>query len=326
MSLRELSNRVKSENASSVLYYNSLEWGPPVGTNFNENCKQVIEESKGKTLSIERKKAILNTLTENSDVFEYVALQSEEDWFVFDKYNTINGMLRLPDNVKIPLAADVLGNDVPVSDELYDAVMNSLDSLGYVDPTIFTEYSSIRPTQISGEIHASNEVTNFYNLPWGQISLYSSLFDEMMDIPVFPEEYNDSRSADYDTMPEIIYNYEPWYTYKSSGPRTCAYTFKLHRDMWSGDHNDGQCVKLISFCKANCYPRYMGSTVSTSTVTLYIAGKPRITGIMTECSEQWSGPLGHDNMPLYVEMTIKITEVATQVLDYATVAGLDILS
>lgn len=319
MTLKELSDRVQSQNTQSVLNLNSLSWEPKIGEKFNDRCRKVIDDENSKPVSAARKQAILNMLVDNSDVFEYVALQSEDDWKVMNRYNTINGMLKLPDDVQVPLAADVLGNGVPVSSEVYDAVMQSLQTVGYIDPAIFTSYSSIKPSQFVSSTPSGGALIDLFNLPWGEISIYSSLSDEMIDIPVFPEEYQDKRSANYDTMGDLIYQYEPWVLYRSSGPRTNSYTFKMHRDMWTGDHMDGRCNELIRFCQANCYPQYNGSLVNTALVTLYISGDPIITGVMIDVTTNWSGPIGHDNFPLYVEMTLTIQEVAKSALTYDTV-------
>ena len=325
MTLKDLSDRVKAINTTSVLNINSLKRTPAIGKAFNEMCKQASQSANSSNVSAVRKAAILNTLVDNSDVFEYASLQSEEDWNVLNAINTFSGMLKIPDDVSIPMADDVLGNGEPVSSEVYDAVMESLGETGSIDPAIFTTYSTIKPTQIMSTNSPTNSIVDLFNLPWGMISLYSSLAGEMLDIPVYPEEYQDKRSATYDTMGEIIYQYEPWVVYKSSGPRTNTYTFKLHRDMWTGDHNDGKCNELIRFCQANCYPKFNGSLVNAATVTLYIAGEPIITGVMTDVGTEWSGPLGHDHFPLYVELTLTIQEVASTALNYDVVRGLPLI-
>ena len=58
--------------------------------------------------------------------------------------------------------------------------------------------------------------------------------NEMLAFPVYPEELDDGVVANYEDMSEMLYQYEPWKVYKSSGPREMTFTFNFHRDMWSG--------------------------------------------------------------------------------------------
>jgi hypothetical protein len=141
----------------------------------------------------------------------------------------------------------------------------------------------------------------------------------MLYFPVYPEEYDDGVSANYEEMGEMLYQYEPWKVYKSSGPRENTFTFKMHRDMWTGDHRDGNANALIRGCEANCYPDYDGSLVNVPIVTLYIHGSNLITGVMTSCKTHWSGPIGLDGYYLCCDLTLTIVEVSPQALNYNTV-------
>ena len=89
--------------------------------------------------------------------------------------------------------------------------------------------------------------------------------------------------------------------------------------MWTGDHRDGKANELIRACEANCYPEYHGSAVNVPTVTMYIAGKSVISGIMESCSPQWSGPIGLDDWWLYCTLTLTITEVSKTPLNFSEV-------
>jgi hypothetical protein len=140
-----------------------------------------------------------------------------------------------------------------------------------------------------------------------------------MDFPVYPEDYDDGVIATYDTMPDMLYQYEPWLLYKGSGPRTPSLVFKMHRDMWTGDHRDGKCNELVRFCQAQCYPQYTGAAVNTAISTLYIEGHPYISGVITEEKHTYSGPIGLDGFPLVCELTLTFTEVAKMPLTYDTV-------
>ncbi|MCM1222697.1 MAG: hypothetical protein NC548_50395, partial [Lachnospiraceae bacterium] len=127
--------------------------------------------------------------------------------------------------------------------------------------------------------------------------------------------------ANYDTMPDLLYQYEPWQIYKGSGPRTVTYDFDIHRDMWSGDHRDGKCNELIRFCQANCYPKFQGASVQTAAVSLYILGEKHITGIMTDVKVAWDeeSPIGLDGFYLHLNLSLTITEVSDEALTYETI-------
>ena len=198
--------------------------------------------------------------------------------------------------------------------------MGYIDAGQPVDPIIFNVYNNMKSTPVVTPQERPNlGIMQYFNIPWGQVTLYSSLSDSTIDFPVYPEEYEDGAQATYDTMPDMLYQYEPWYTYKSSGPRSISLTFKFHRDMWSGDHRDGMANQLIRFCQAQCYPLFNGASVNTATVTLYIAGQPYITGILKEEKHTYSGPIGLDNMPLSVTLTLTFDEVSSYPLNYNSV-------
>ena len=141
----------------------------------------------------------------------------------------------------------------------------------------------------------------------------------MIDFPVYPEELSDQRTANFDQMPQLLYQYEPWYLYTSSGPRQNTFTFIFHRDMWTGDHRNGGANILIRFCEANCYPEYRGSSVISSIVTLYVSGSALISGVLTEVNVDWSGPIGQDGFYLYCELQLTIIEVSPEVLNFTSV-------
>ena len=206
------------------------------------------------------------------------------------------------------------GSNSGVTQTIYVKSIKCLTEYGYIDPSIFNEYSTNKPVNLSQYNNTPTSKTDMYNafnLPWGKIQLYSSLSDSLIDFPVYPEQLSDGAKANFTQMDGIIYQYEPWYTYESSGPREMSYTFHFHRDMWSGNHLDGKANELIRFCEANCYPDYNGSAVHAATVRLYINGAMHISGILTSVQTNWSGPFGQDGWYLECELVLNITEVAT---------------
>lgn len=317
LTLSQLSDRVGERNVEYILYANNLTRTPRIGKQF----QAMVEESYGgSAVDWQRKSTILNTFTDHSDIFEKAALLNENGWKTLSTYSTFPDALRIPESITISDGTDVLGDSDGVTSVIYRKAMSQLSTPPYtIDPGIFNEYSTMRNSTIFDTGTETNNPIQGFNLPWGKVTLYSSLSDTSMDIPCYPEEMEDSRAANYTTMPDLLYQYEPWYLYESSGPRQVSYKFELHRDMWTGDHRDGKCNQLIRFCEANCFPRFSGSAVNIPSVTLYVNGDCLISGIMTEVSKKWSGPLGLDGFYLYCELTLSITEVSKIPLNYDTV-------
>lgn len=320
-----LNNRVGVKNTPTVLQQNNIPRVHNVGKAFKDMTAQKVAEytevdpngQVSTVVSYPKKINILNTFTSDADVFEAAALQNDDGWKLLATVGTMPNYLRIPSTFTLPDSIDILGGSGAIDKRIYNQAIGFLENKLEVDPAIFNKYSDIRSS--SYNTVGSDNVYQWFKLPWGDITLYSSLSDTSMDFPVYPEEYDDEHQANYDTMPDLLYQYEPWQVYKSSGPRSNPYTFKMHRDMWSGDHRDGKCNELIRFCEANCYPVFSGATVQTSTVVLYVAGKPLIRGILTSVKTQYSGPIGLDGFPLYVEMTLNITEVSSEPLNYYSV-------
>ena len=228
----------------------------------------------------------------------------------------------MPDNVKIPDSVNVLGNGAHVSKPIYDKVMKSLSNSPHtVDPGTFNEYNANSPASISslGMTGSSSNVMEIFNIPWGEVTLYDSISGESIDFPVYPEEPGDGRKANYTTMPDTLYQYEPFYVYQSSGPRNSQYSFTFHRDMWTGDHNDGMANKLIRFCQSCLYPQYKGSAVNTATVTLYVHGEVLIKGIMTSVQTSWTGPILDDGWYAVCKLDIEISETCDTPLSFDSV-------
>lgn len=325
LTLPQLIDTVGSRNVDSILNLNMLRRSPDIGKQFKSLSQKTISENN--PISYQRKKTILNTLTSEADVFETACLQTEEDWKILDTIGTIANTLRIPESLKIPDSVYVIGGTgEPIDRNIYNKAITYLDHDTDVDPIIFNTYnlrksSQIIDTQDSVGIASDDNPINWFNLPWGKISLYSSLSRTSVDFPVYPDGFENETTAVYETMPDMLYQYEPWQVYKSSGPRTNTYEFDMHRDMWTGDHRDGKCNELIRFCEANCYARYSGASVQTAAVTLYLSGEKLITGILTDVKVSWDNdsPIGYDGMRLHLRLSITITEVSEGILTYDTV-------
>lgn len=316
--LTELADLVGPRNVDAILAINDLPRVPQIGVAFYASCEDVVSSSSD--VDWQRKSTVLNTFTQDSDVFESAALMGASGWKVLSAKGTFPTMLRVPETVKLPDSTQLIGNGIGVSSTVYKQTMQSLQTPPHhIDPAIFNEYSTIKPARLVDMAALSSDPFQWFKLPWGDVTLFSSLSNDSKDFPVYPEEIEDSTSATYATMPDTIYQYEPWYMYSGSGPRSNTYKFDMHRDMWTGDHRDGKCNELLRFCEANCYPEYNGSAVNTALVTLYVKGKALITGIMTDWSVSWDGPLGLDGWYLHCTLQLTITEVADHPLNYAAI-------
>ena len=317
ITLSELSSQVGARNVDAILSLNSIQRVPNIGAEYQKNYAAAAESAD--VIKLQTKLTCLNTMTSDSDVFETASLLTDEGWRYLEAFGSLPDTLRIPETITLPDSTSIIGNNQPVSRSVYNKVITHLQQRNFVDPGLFNEYSATKGSTIV-DTATSAGAMQWFKLPWGLITLHSSLSGDSVDFPVYPEEFDDSIRANYETMPETLYQYEPWQVYRSSGPRTNTYTFKMHRDMWSGDHRDGKCNELIRFCEANCYPEFKGAAVQTSTVTLYIAGKALISGIMTDVKTKFDGPIGLDNFPLVCTMDITITEVSPEPLNYTKVA------
>lgn len=319
MTLSQLSNRVSHDNVGPILAANGLSWGPNVGSALTAACNAAVRSATS-SVSWEQQYTMLNQITQDSDIFEYACLMSDSAWQTYASIGTFPGMLSIPSTVTISSGSDTLGNGMPVANTVYNSVMSRLLVEPHtIDISAFNEYSSAGAAQAATYGDPGSEIFNSFHIPWGEVTLWSSIDNDHVDFPVYPETIDDGVKAEYTTMPDMIYQFEPWYLYKSSGPRTPKYSFHFHRDMWTGDHRDGKANQLVRFCQAQCYPDYRGSAVVAPTVALYVAGDKLINGVVTDVSVSWTGPIGLDGWYLDCTLEISITEVATEPLNYAVV-------
>ena len=313
-----------SRNVESILLANNLPRNPNVGKTFSSRCNEIMNNAP--TVSWQRKSTVLNDLALDSDIFENAAMLSESEWKLLSSLGVLPNTLKIPETIELPQSLDTLGNGVPVSSRIYKSALNMLSNSPHkIDPSIFNEYSVMKSSSILDFDGGSTQLLQWFKIPWGDVTLYSSLDDASVDFPVYPEEVSDSRCANYTTMPDMIMQYEPWQVYSGSGPRTNTYEFDFHRDMWTGDHRDGKANELVRFCEACCYPEYNGSAVNTTLVTLYVKGKSLITGILTNVNTTWDGPIGLDSWYLHCKLSLTITEVSPSALNYAAVKSMPLI-
>lgn len=322
--LSDISDVVGNRNVEYILASNNMEWSPDVGSQFYSLQQDAINSDE--EVSWQRKYTILNTLTDSAEVFETASLLNESGWKVLSTLNTLPDTLRIPETIYVPGSTDIIGDDVVIGKTTYEQAMDGLSNPPHtIDPSIFNTYSTIKPSQILDTFSTSATTSNtfqYFKIPWGEVVLYSDMTGESVEFPVYPEDPSDSRVANYSNMPDLLYQYEPWYVYQSSGPRQNVYDFSYHRQMWTGDESDGMSNNLIRFCQAQCYPNYNGAAVNIPQVSLYVSGSCLIHGIVTDVSVAWDGPILNDGWYAHCKLSVTITEIAEQALTYDTVRGL----
>lgn len=326
LTLKQLASYVGSNNVGRVLNVNGLNRTRNLSSVITKQNEQLV--LKGDDVSWKRKAEILNNFSTDSDVFEYACVQSEDGWKILSQTMRFQDAISIPADVEIVRYDDVLGNEVPVTKTVYNKVMKSLESTGKVNSSLFNDFSTVKPSTIrsvSTSSTRSNALFQAFRIPWGDITFYSSLSDKSIDIPVYPESIKEPRTASYSTMPDTLYQYEPWYTYNSSGPRNVSFEFHMHRQMWTGDERDGKANELVRFLQASTYPKYSGSAVNSDTCTLYVKGQPYITGIVSSVDVDWTGPIGLDGFYLEFTVTVSFTEVSTRALSHDVVQSLSLL-
>lgn len=316
--LADLAAIVGDANVDEVLSANGLTRERNIGKQFYLNCgcaMLLVTEVDANT-----KTKILNTMTGSAEIFEEAALLSEDGWKVLASMGTLPGYLRIPDTMKLPSSADILGDDSGINSDAYTSVMNNIKAGRDVDETVFNTYRNTTfVTTISPTSANAGGVFDGFQLPWGKVTLWSGILQQAIDFPCYPIDPSENRSAIYNEMPEMLYQYEPWWLYQRTGPRSPSYQFIMHRDMFTGDHRDGRLNALIRFCEASLFAKYNGSAVTTDTVTLYIAGQPLITGKLSSVDKQWSGPLLQDDWYAVCTLTLQINEVSDTPLNFDTV-------
>lgn len=318
--LKKLSDMVGSKNVDDILVANGIKRTVNVGKALID--KQDVIKSTSGPVTWQDKAKILNTVVQSSDVFEELSLLGDDAWKVVKQTTGIPGRMTIPEHIEVPDYAEILGNGVSVPKTTYTKAMRQLSTYPHIiDSSIFNDVDTSVGVVADQNLRTNGDINAFEwaNVPWGSVLLYSSLVDDIAQFPVYPEEYDDGVTANYTSMPDILYQYEPWDTYTSSGPRENTFSFHFHRDMWTGDHRDGMANQLIRFCEANCFPDYQGSAVNTSLVTLVVNGSPLIRGTLRNCKTYWSGPLGLDGWYLECKLELTIREVSQTPLNYTSV-------
>lgn len=338
--LSDISKIIGQKNIDALLNENNLARTPKLGKAWAEKANSIIAEST-EDVTGARKAALLNNLVDNTEVFEKACAMDETEWKLFSATQAFKDAIKVPESVKLPFSSRIIGgigngailggarsisSSDPVSPITYNAVMEELKTSSVISPAIFNEVNTSPGVKLDNTVNIETKTPIFaFNIPWGKIQMYSVVLQETMDFPVYPETLNQGRKATYTSMPDVIYQYEPWIVYDSSGPREQSLSFHMHRDLWSGNHLDGRANDLIRFCEANTFPDYNGSAVTAPFIRLYIDGSLFISGVITSTEVEWSGPLGLDNWYLEFNLSLSIQEISETALNIRTVRNFGLI-
>lgn len=124
-------------------------------------------------------------------------------------------------------------------------------------------------------------------------------------MPCYPENITDRTNINYDEQ-NALGRSEPYQAYNNSGPRSIQFTFKMHREMIEGDRE--QVEKIVRYIESAAYPNY-GTTVAAVKVAVKVGKTIHISGIMSDQSTSWDGPIGDDQKYNMVTVSFTIKEV-----------------
>ena len=250
---------------------------------------------------------IKNSLSD-PDLARAIANLGTDDFVVYQMTGVINGSLRVPEE-KVDERESLSSNEIKkirstnLIPEIREALNLSVDiQVPHRPPRSFPD------------------VTGWFWSPRNEV-MFQIEGDVAMEIPAWPDSVKDSTSATWSQEMTTFQHYEPTQTYKGSGPRTVSCTFKLHRAMWDGNQDSGECEKLIAYIESACYPDYSTQASNAPLCMLSIGKSISITGVLTSVDKTYQGPIGPDCKYDEVLITISIVEVSKSVLSTQAVRG-----
>lgn len=153
-----------------------------------------------------------------------------------------------------------------------------------------------------GAIHRDTAIQQAVTVTIGNTIIY---------MPCWPEPFQDQVAAEYST-PAALGSSAPYVVYTKTGARSIQFTFKLHREMLdlpipkltetiaknpekhiNGLFWDHEIDKIIRLIESAVYPNYDGSVAAVRT-QVKIGNTLYISGVMTDQSTNWYGPIGSD--------------------------------
>ena len=184
MTLAQLNNRVSADNVAEILAVNGLDWQPHIGAALAAQVNAIQSDPTRSDVGWEQRNAILNKLSQDSDIFEQACLLGDAGWKVLVATGTFPGMVNIPASITIPQGSDTIGNGKPVPAAIYQAVMGQLAMYPHViDPSLFNTYSS-NTSSVAVTNSPDSSLFKAFHIPWGDVTLYSSASDTSLDLPM----------------------------------------------------------------------------------------------------------------------------------------------
>lgn len=255
-----------------------------------------------------------------------IAILTPDEYTDYKNTGFLSGFLNVPSmliDTITPLAkglqTKILGIETPTPEDP-DQEEKAKEALNKIQTVIKNEIPIVeipaRPTS------TKNSNDNWYWKPRGEVMIQIE-GAEPMEIPAWPDDISDHIAVSWSQEMTTYQHYEDQNTFKQSGPRTMTLLFKLHRAMWNGNQDSGDCETLIAYIESACYPDYDTQAAEPPRV-LFTAGKSiRIYGIITNMNVKYYGPVGPDVKYDCVDISIDIKEESQNVLSTQVVrAGL----
>lgn len=204
---------------------------------------------------------------------------------------------------------DLKGQRIPEGVEIYYKVTNSgglenpiakydVEKLTQLSPSGFSEThqnffeSATRSTLAkrsgnhSGMVgFTANTLTN-KNFNCYMYTLLNGSANSVWSLPVYPQEFNDTNSANFSSV-SLLGRSVDYQIYQGSS-REVSFTLQLHEEL-SSDY--GYIHRLVAQVESACYPGYSGGIVKVPEIYFSIGSQFKIRGILTGCSASWKAPI-----------------------------------
>lgn len=300
-------------NASSILKNNNL---PDTGENakpfatLQEQQANVIQNATKNiittpeditTLAADQLTTIKSSLADDIKAIAIAGLTVPQ-YAAFKVAGYIAGYLNVPQNDVTEI--------IPVDKNIQTMILKT----NTVEQAQDVFRNQLRKIEIPAKFAPNNQSEdNWYWKPRGEVMIQIE-GAEPMEIPAWPKDINDRIGVSWSQEMTTFQHYEDQNTFKQSGPRTMDLLFTLHRAMWNGNQDSGDCEALIAYMESACYPDYDTQAAEPPRV-LFTAGKSiRIYGIVTSMNVKYGGPIGPDVKYDCVDISISIKEESQNVL------------
>lgn len=299
------------QGANEILEANNLPnpsnpFAPLQSQQINQRLLSTSEDTDTYDVSSQIR-TIQQNLNDRDKSFALASLD-EDTWKTYEFTGMIDGYLQVPETM--------ITERESVEEGVRQQIMNS-DNLEEIRELLQPSGELDLP---SSDTSSDIDSSNWFWKPTGDV-MFGVEGDSPMEIPCWPESVKDSTSATWSQEMTTFQHYEPKQTYKGSGPRTVSCSFKIHRAMWTGNQDSGDCEKLIAYMESACYPDYDTQAAEPPRSLLLVGNSVRIRGIMTSFDKSYQGPIGPDNKYDEVIINISITEESDNVLSTSTVRG-----